>query len=256
MMGRFGKVCEYSDLAVTCIPGTYIMQCICCGTSLSDTTLICVSCGTNLSGDHQPSRKQVKKDAGQRSRNRLSAFGITVVIVTGMFLARGYWAGFSLGLLPMFLGWLAFAGFGFYRNWSFTNAFGGGFIAAMGVLSVLEPIDSGVEISTAEATAASQAIAKATASNPRAKTIQEWAATIRRNSTPEQVIQLIGRPSSTSETAADMDNGSKQRLIYEYPGLAIDQRRGRLETLRIEFSSGSARMVQEGNSGLRLELPM
>ncbi len=230
------------------------MHCICCGTTLSDTTIICLSCGTDLSGANQAIRKRVSKNTRRSSGNRLTAFAVAAAILSGIFVAGGIWLGFSVDLLLFFGAWLAVSGLGFYSNWSFINAFGGGLIAVVGMLTAWIEFDNIAEVPDANTVLVTQARARAAAFAPRAKSINEWATTIKRNSTPEQVRHLLGRPSSTSESGTDLEDGSKQLLIYDYAGLAIGQRSGQLEILRIAFMSGSAHAVQEGRSGRKLEL--
>ena len=232
------------------------MHCIGCGVTLTDTTRFCLSCGTDLGGDDLAGQPQAPNNTGKRIGNSLAAFGIAVVILTGIFSPVAVGTGFSMGFLLFIVGWLAIAGFGFFHKWSFTNALGGGFLAAIGLLFSTQVIWNSSDPAAGIQVVPRAHHARATAIASRTKTLEDWAQTIRRNSTPEQVIQLIGRPSSTLDSGTDMETGSKRLLIYEYPGLAKDKDTGRLGSLRIFFSSGFASKIQGGHSGEKIELQM
>jgi TonB family protein len=103
-----------------------------------------------------------------------------------------------------------------------------------------------------EPVAAQQRQSASTASIP--KQIEQWAQTIKRDSKPEDVIQLLGRPDSASEVGPAL-SGVNRWLIFEYRDLAINRYTGKTESLWVAFSWGSAWSIKEGSSETEIELP-
>ena len=113
------------------------------------------SFGTDVISGNSESRQHVDEDKGQPSDKRIRAFTVGAVIVASLFGFISLGAGFSVWALLFFGGWLVFAGVGFYTNWSFTIAFGVGFIVALfvffGVAIVSNSSGPGISIAQSSA---------------------------------------------------------------------------------------------------------